>query len=143
MTDQSIPQKKTRSVNPVTAVLLILPLILLGGVIAIFLKNSGGLRLSSPVPVEALTFERSVLKPGSIELIVRNASPQDVTLAQAIVNDAVWPMSVTPDATIPRLSRATVHLEYPWVYGEAYGITLFTTSAIPFATEIPVAFTTP
>lgn len=143
MTDQSIPQKKTRSVNPVTAVLLILPLILLGGVIAIFLKNNGGLRLSSPVPVEALTFERSVLKPGSIELFVRNASPQDVTLAQAIVNDAVWPMHVTPDATIPRLSRATVHLEYPWVHGEAYGITLFTTNAIPFATEIPVAFTTP
>ncbi len=143
MTDQSIPQKKTRSVTPVTAVLLILPLILLGGVIAIFLNNNGGLRLSSPAPVEALTFERSVLKPGSIELIVRNASPQDVTLAQAIVNDAVWPMSITPDATIPRLSRATVHLEYPWVHGEAYGITLFTTSAIPFATEIPVAFTTP
>jgi len=143
MTDQSIPQKKTRSVNPVTAVLLILPLILLGGVIAIFLKNNGGLRLSSPAPVEALTFERSVLKPGSIELTVRNASPQDVTLAQAIVNDAVWPMSVTPDATIPRLSRATVHLAYPWVHGEAYGITLFTSSAIPFDTEIPVAFTTP
>ncbi len=143
MTDQSIPQKKTKSINPVTAVLLILPLILLGGVIAIFLKNNGGLRLSSPAPVEALTFERSVLKPGSIELIVRNASPQDVTLAQAIVNDAVWPMSVMPDATIPRLSRATVHLAYPWVYGEAYGITIFTTSAIPFATEIPVAFTTP
>ena len=93
--------------------------------------------------MEALTFERSVLKPGSIELIVRNASPQDVTLAQAIVNDAVWPMSVTPDATIPRLSRATVHLAYPWVYGEAYGITLFTANAIPFDTEIPVAFTTP
>ena len=43
MTDQSIPQKKTRSVNLATAVLLILPLILLGGVIAIFLKNSGGI----------------------------------------------------------------------------------------------------
>ena len=143
MTDESITQKKTRPVNPVTAVLLILPLILLGGVIAIFLKNNGGLRLSSPVPVEALTFERSVLKPGGIDLIVRNASHQDVTLAQAIVNGAVWPMSVTPTATIPRLSRATVHLEYPWNYGEAYGITLFTTSAIPFVTEIPVAFTTP
>ena len=93
--------------------------------------------------MEALTIERTVLKPGSIDLIVRNASPQDVTLAQAIINDAVWPMSVTPAATIPRLSRATVHLEYPWVEGEAYGITLFTSSAIPFDAEIPVAFATP
>ena len=143
MTDQSLTQKKTRSVNMALAVLLILPLILLGGVIAIFLKNSGALRLALPVPVEDLTIERTVLKPGSIDLIVRNASHQNVTLAQAIVNDAVWQMSVTPSATIPRLSRATVHLEYPWVEGEAYGITLFTSSAIPFDAEIPVAFTTP
>jgi len=143
MTDQSITQTTVRKINPVTAVLLILPLIMLGGVIAIFLKNSGGLRLSLPVPVEALTFERSMLKPGSIDLVVRNASPQDVTLAQAIVNGAVWPMSVTPSTTIPRLSSATVHLSYPWVEGEAYGITLFTTSSIAFITEIPVAFTTP
>jgi zinc transporter, ZIP family len=143
MTDQSRTQKKTRSVKPVTAVLLILPLILLGGVIAIFLKNSGALRLALPVPVEDLTFERSVLKPGSIDLHVRNASHQDVTLAQAVVNGAVWPMNVTPSATIPRLSRVTVHLDYPWVEGEAYGITLFTTSSIPFIVDIPVAFTTP
>lgn len=143
MADQSMTQKKSRSINPATAVLLILPLILLGGVIVLFLSNNGGLNLSSPVPVEALTIERSVLKPGSIDLYVRNASHQDVTLAQAIVNDAVWPMSISPSATIPRLSRATVHLEYPWVEGEAYGITLFTSSAIPFNAEIPVAFTTP
>jgi ZIP family zinc transporter len=143
MTDQSIPQKKTRSVNPATAVLLILPLILLGGVIAIFLKNSGALRLALPVPVENLTIERIVLKPGSIDVIVRNASHQNVTLAQAIVNNAVWPMSVTPSATIPRLSRATVNLQYPWVEGEAYGITLFTSSSISFDEEIPVAFATP
>jgi ZIP family zinc transporter len=143
MSDQSIPQKKTRLVNPVNAVLLILPLILLGGVIALFLKNSGALSLSLPVPVEALTIERSVLKPGSIDLMVRNASHQNVTLAQAIINGAVWPMSVTPSKTLQRLSRATVHLDYPWVEGEAYGITLFTSSSIPFNVDIPVAFTTP
>ena len=31
----------------------------------------------------------------------------------------------------------------PGLQGEAYGITLFTTNAIPFNVEIPVAFTTP
>jgi zinc transporter ZupT len=93
--------------------------------------------------IEALTIERSVLKPDSIDLMVRNASHQDVTIAQAIINSAVWPMSVTPSQTIPRLSSATVHLDYPWVEGEAYAITLFTSSAIPFNVEIPVAFTTP
>ena len=37
--------------------LLLLPLLLLGGVIAIFLNTGGGLSLESPVPVEGLTIE--------------------------------------------------------------------------------------
>ncbi len=74
---------------------------------------------------------------------MRNAGPKDLTLAQVIINDAVWPFSVTPSATIPRLGKAAVHLDYPWVAGEAYGISLFTTNSIPFSVEIPVAFETP
>jgi zinc transporter ZupT len=66
-----------------------------------------------------------------------------LTIAQAIINDAVWPMSVSPNPTIPRLGEATVHLDYHWAEGEAYAITLFTTNAIAFDVEIPVAFTTP
>jgi zinc transporter ZupT len=34
-------------------------------------------------------------------------------------------------------------LAYPWSYGEAYGITVFTSNSIPFGLEIPVAFETP
>ena len=48
--------------------LLLLPLLLLGGVIAIFLNTGGGLNLKSPVPVEALTIERYVLKNDLIEI---------------------------------------------------------------------------
>ena len=48
-----------------------------------------------------------------------------------------------PNATIPRLGRAVVHVNYPWSYGEAYAVTLFTSNAVPFDVEIPVAFETP
>jgi ZIP family zinc transporter len=143
MTEQSIPSKKVRSWRWTTAVLLILPLVLLGGVILLFLTTGGGLELSTPAPVEALTIERTVLRPGIIEIAVRNAGPEDLTIAQVIINNAVWPHSVSPGATIPRLGSAIIHLDYPWAYGEAYAIRIFSTNAIPFDLEIPVAFVTP
>ena len=123
--------------------LLLLPLLLLGGVIAIFLNTGGGINLESPVPVEALTIERYVLKQDLIEIYVTNSSPQEITLAQAIVNSAVWPIEVSPNTTVPRLGRAVVHINYPWAYGEAYAVTLFSSNAVPFNLEIPVAFETP
>ncbi len=129
--------------SPVTIILLVLPLVALGAVIALFLSTGGGLQLAPPAPVESLAVERVVMKPGSIEIQVRNASPEEITLAQVIINDAVWPFSVSPDFSIPRLGKATVQLEYPWVQAEAYGITLFTTNAIAFDVDIPVAFETP
>jgi len=143
MSDTAVKSTPTRAWGLTSAVLLLLPLLLLGGVIALFLSTGGGLKLTSPAPVEALSVERTILQPGSIELVVRNTSPQDLTIAQVVVNDAVWPATITPSATIPRLGQATVRLDYQWSHGEAYNLTLFTNHAIPFTAEIPVAFNTP
>jgi ZIP family zinc transporter len=135
--------RKTKTAGVTTALLLLVPLVLLGLVIFVFLKTGGGLSLSSPVPIENLSFERTVLEPGRIDLSVRNTGPEPLTIAQVAINDAIWPARISPSAVLPRLGRATVHLEYPWVHGEAYALTLFTSSAIAFSTEIPVAFPTP
>ena len=143
MSDQAMPDKKPKSINLTTAALLVLPLIALGFVIALFVSTGGGLKLEAPAPVEALTIERTTLKPDSIDILVRNAGPNDLTIAQVVINDAVWPFTVHPSSTIPRLARAVVHLDYPWVNGEAYATRLFTSNALPFEVEIPVAFTTP
>jgi zinc transporter ZupT len=143
MAERSIPTTNERRLNPTLLILLILPLVILGGVIWLFLTTGGGLDLTAPAPVEALTVERTVLKRGSIEVSVRNAGPEDLTISQVIVNNAVWPFTASPSPTIPRLRTATVRLDYPWSYGEAYAIRLFSTNAIAFDTEIPVAFETP
>lgn len=143
MTEQTISVEKPKSFNLVTAILLVLPLILLGVVIVLFLNTGGGLQLAAPAPIEALTVERTILKPDTIDIVVRNGSPEEITIAQAIVNEGVRPFTVSPGATIPRLGKATVHIPYGWIEGEAYGLTLFTTNAIAFEVEIPVAFTTP
>lgn len=142
MIEKSVSSTKERWLTPSSFTLLILPLVILGGVIWLFLSTGGGLKLSSPAPIEALTFEQTVLKPGQIDLIVRNSGPEAVQIAQVIVNDAIWPFTISSGPTIPRLRTATIHLEYPWAHSEAYGIRLFTTSAIPFDVEIPVAFET-
>ena len=123
--------------------LFLIPIILLAGVIALFLSTGGGLNLVAPVPVEALTVERYTLEHGRILIHVQNTGPQEIVLAQAVINSAIWPFEVTPAATIPRLGRATVHIDYPWTYGEAYAVTLFSSNSIAFNLEIPVAFETP
>ncbi len=126
-----------------TLVLLLLPIVALAGVIFLFLSTGGGLDFQSAAPIEDLTVERYALSPNHIEIHVRNSGPQPLTVSTAIINEAVWPIEVTPHATIPRLGRATVHIDYPWSYGEAYGITLFSSNSVAFDVEIPVAFNTP
>ena len=123
--------------------LFLLPVILLAGVILIFLKTGGGLKLQSPVPIETLTIERTVMKNGHIDIHIQNTSPQTINISQVIINSSVWPMDTYPEGPIPRLGSAVVHIDYPWVVGEAYAITLFSSNSVPFNLEIPVAFTTP
>jgi zinc transporter ZupT len=120
--------------------LLILPVILLAGVIALFLVTDGaGLRVEPAAPIEAVTFERTVLRPGAIEFHVRNNSPQEITLAAVNIDDALWSFEATPGRAIPRLGQATITVKYDWVRGEAYEVTLFSSNSIPFSTRIEAA----
>ena len=140
---QTSAQPSTKRFTFQTLVLLLIPVILLAGVIALFLSTGGGLDLEAPVPVENLAIERYQLERNMIELHVQNTGPEELTIASVIINEAVMPFTVSPNATIPRLGRANIHVNYAWSYGEAYGITIFTGNAIPFAVDIPVAFETP
>jgi len=142
MTDQSLPETKNRFTLR-NFILFLLPIILLAGVIALFLNNGGGLDLESPAPIENLTIERYHLEDGHIELHVQNTGPAELTIAQIVINDAVMPFDVSPNASIPRLGKATIKVNYSWTEGEAYGVRVFTSNAIPFDVEIPVAFVTP
>jgi zinc transporter ZupT len=142
MTDQTSPEIKNRfTFRPL--ILFLLPIILLAGVIFLFLNTGGGLDLKSPAPIENLTIERYHLERGHIELHVQNTGPAELTVAQVIINDAVMPFEVSPNASIPRLGKANIKVNYGWTQGEAYSVIIFTGNAIPFTVEIPVAFVTP
>jgi zinc transporter ZupT len=142
MTNQPSPEATNRFPSR-TFVLLLLPILLLAGVIALFLSTGGGLDLESAAPIENLDIERYRLERDMIELSVRNTGPEEITVAQIVVNEAIMPFTITPNTAIPRLGRATIHIPYPWSYGEAYGINIFTTNAVGFGVDIPVAFETP
>src|SRR5215468_4537488 len=121
-------------------VLLVVPLVLLAGVIALFVLTKGaGLNVTPAAPIETLQFERTILRPGQIELHLRNTSPQEISIAQININDATWPYTISPGNTIARLGTGVVLLHYPWVQAEAYEITIFSGNSIPFKTSIPVA----
>lgn len=140
---ETASQPVTKRFTFQTLILLLIPIILLAGVIMLFLSTGGGLDLDAPVPIENLAVENYILERNEIHLHVRNTGPDEMTIASVIVNEAVMPFTVTPSPTIPRLGRAEIHVNYAWTEGEAYGITIFTSNAIPFAVDIPVAFETP
>ena len=112
------------------------------GLAAFALLDGPGLGERRGPPVEELAIEQTVLRPGVIELTVRNDGADAVTVAQAQVNDAFVQFSGA-DEPIARLDTATVRLQQPWVEGEAYEAVLVTSAGGTIAHEIPVAVETP
>jgi zinc transporter ZupT len=82
-------------------------------------------------------------QPGSILVEVVNDGPQEVTIAQVIVDDAYWKFSATPSNVIPRFGKATFNIPYPWVEEEAHLIVFLTHMGTTFEAEVPVAVETP
>jgi zinc transporter ZupT len=146
MTSAASKQKRqpasTRRVGTSTVLLLALPVLLLAGVIALFL-TSGGLGMQSSAPVESLDFERYFFSPGRISLHVRNTGPEPLNVAQIVINAAVVRYELHPPGALQRLGGAVIQIEYPWSQAEAYTVRVFSSNAIAFDLEIPVAFETP
>lgn len=124
-------------------VLGLVPLLLIVAAIGAFSALGGpGLGERRGPPAEELAVERTVLDPGRIELTVRNDGPDAVSVAQVAVNDAFTGFRGA-DGPIGRLSSETLVIEQPWIEGEAYEISLLTSSGGTITHEIPVAVQTP
>jgi zinc transporter, ZIP family len=121
----------------------LVPLLLIAAAVALFAALGGpGLDDRRGPPVEELAVERTVLEPGVIELTVRNDGPDEVTVAQAVVNDAFAQFSGAEEP-IGRLATAVVRIQQPWVEGEAYEVALLTSTGATIVHEIPAAVETP
>jgi zinc transporter ZupT len=122
----------------------LVPLALLGVVLGLFFAL-GGTGIGKPAgapPQEELSVERTVLRPGEIQLDVRNSGLDAVTVAQASVHDRY--VALTGAQTpIGHLDTARLVLSFPWIGGEAYEISLLLSTGTTIATSIDAAVETP
>ncbi len=120
-----------------------IPLALIVAALAALLTVGGdtlGERLGPPV--EEIAVERTVLRPGEIELTVRNMGPDAVTVGQVFVNDTYVDYRTT-GATIGRRAAETLTLDYPWQADSPYLVTVVSATGATTEHEIPVAVETP
>ncbi|HEX6666499.1 MAG TPA: ZIP family metal transporter [Solirubrobacterales bacterium] len=121
-----------------------IPLALIAVAIGAFALLGGpGLGERTGPPIEEVAIERTVLRPGQIELTLRNDGPDPVEVAQVAVNDAYAPFTAEGGREIGRLGSSTVVVDYPWIEGEAYSIFVLTSTGATVEAEIPVATETP
>src|SRR5918995_3416156 len=118
------------------------PLVVLAVAVGLFvLLDAPGLDRIGP-PQEELSVERTVLKPGEIQLHVRNEGADAVDVRQVIVNDAFAPFSQSDDE-IGRLGGSEIDVDYPWIEGQAYEVLLLTTTGATIDHSIDAAVETP
>ena len=123
--------------------LAIVPLVLIAGALGAF-AVFGGSTLGERVgpPAEELAVERTVLRPGEIDLTVRNTGPDPVQVEQVFVNDAYVDYTTGKDE-VGRLSTQQLELDYPWQEATPYIITMVTATGATIEHEIAAAVETP
>src|SRR3954454_17173207 len=122
----------------------LIPVLLLGALLAMLVITGAGLGARTAPPIEELTIDRITL-PAQNQLVVEltNGGADPVTIAQVQVDDAYWEFDITPSPAIPRLGRATISIPYPWVQDEAHFIKLVSSNGVTFEGEVAVATVTP
>lgn len=122
----------------------LLPLLLIAAAVSLFaLLDGPGLGERSGPPVEELAVENTVLRPGEIELTLRNDGPDPVEVAQVAINDAYAPFAASDGGELGRLGSSTLEISYPWIEGEAYEIFILTSTGGTVDHQIPVAAESP
>jgi zinc transporter, ZIP family len=94
------------------------------------------------VPEEELAVERTVLEPGQIQLHVRNDGADPVEVRQVIVNDGFASFTQSEEK-IGRLGGAELDVNYPWIEGQAYELSMLTATGATITHEIEAAVETP
>lgn len=123
---------------------LLLPIVLLAAAIA-WIAAADPLRSfnNGAPPVEALTFERTVLDDSGIKVLVRAGGSEPMQIAQVQVDDAYWTFTQEPAGPLERGATAWISIPYPWVIGETHRVLALTNTGATFEHEITVAVPTP
>src|SRR3989442_6580882 len=96
----------------------LVPLLLLSVLVAVLVRFGPlGVFIKAFPPVEELTIDRVSLAPQTMAVHVTNGGPQPVTVAQVMVDEAYWEVSMEPGHTVPRVGPAIITVPYTSVGG--------------------------
>jgi zinc transporter ZupT len=115
--------------------------VLAAAVLALVLLDAPGLERRG-VPAEDLVIDRTELRPGEIELHVRNDGPDPVRIEQTVVNDSFVGFEQDSEK-VGRLAATTVTAQYPWIEGQDYEVALLTSTGGTVTHEIESAAESP
>lgn len=120
----------------------VLPALVIAALVFLFVKIDPIGSLRDIPPIEAVSFEQTVLRPDHISLKVRNDGPDAFTIAQVLVDDAYWAHDIG-QRTLGRLDSTTIDIDYPWEPGSPLTIGLVTSTGLVLEHAIDVATVTP
>ncbi len=98
---------------------------------------------TNPPPADEFDIRRVEFDPGEIRIVVRNPQPDDLTIANVNVDDAVVPYTVDGPETLGRLRSSTIVVHYDWVEEEPITVGVTSSTGIETVEEIPAAIETP
>jgi zinc transporter ZupT len=124
----------------------LVPVLLLTAIVAVV--STSGDRIaeligSNPPPADEFDIRRVEFEPGVIRILVRNPQPDDLTIANVNVDDAIVPFTVDGPTTLGRLRSSTIVVPFDWVPDDPISVGVTSSTGIQTVKEIPAAVETP
>ena len=138
---ESTPDVNARQGLATRLVTWAVPIMAIIGTIFLALTLYPASNFQTSAYAEALRVEQIILEPGSIDIVVRNTTLADITIAQVTINNAVWASLVLPEPTVAPFRQASIQVAYEWLEGEAYDIVIYTGNTPPVTTRIAASAT--
>src|ERR671918_2828110 len=122
-----------------------IPFIVLAVMIFLLLSPTFQSFINSGTPLPDVAVEKIEFRenPSQIIAYVRNTGPNEVTIAQADVNDRIHAAAIEPSKTLPRLSDAKVIIPFFWNLAEPYEVGITTDDGTRFSKTIEAAAIAP
>ncbi|MBA3561093.1 MAG: hypothetical protein H0W35_00035 [Actinobacteria bacterium] len=98
---------------------------------------------TNPPPADEFDIRRVEFKPSEIRITVRNPQPDDLTIANVNVDDAVVPFTVDGPIELGRLRSSTIVVPFDWVENDPITVGVTSSTGIETVKEIPAAIATP
>src|SRR6187402_3295235 len=123
----------THRISKRTILFGVIPFIVIGAMVVLLLNSSGILFQSSIKPLPEISIEKVQFSENNMIIaFVRNTGPSEISIAQADVNDRIYPAAVEPGRTLTRLADAKVIIPFVWNTGEPYTIGITTDDGTRF-----------